>query len=307
MINVTYIEVSNTDPEHLSFSMVQRPLRPKADDAVYVRPLYFGLNAGMRSRIGRVRDGEGAIHCGDVPTSDAIVELLDESQQKQYYFVQWCPWGEIVPVAKDALLALPTQDPIPFLTILGHTGFTAWISMQLANVCSKDHVLVSGAAGGVGTAVVQWAKVAGAKVTGIASGIRCQVLASQYQIDCVDRNLKMRLPHHTVYHDGVGGKCLEAAIDAIADHGRIMLCGNLSGKPPENLSRCIHKNISLQGFTVVSYMGERERFWRKGLEHLYAGHISSDYHLSKGWEQMGDAFLQMGYGCDIGRSIVKVS
>lgn len=298
------IELTDSRQEHIAFCSKDQTIPPKDDRSVYVRPLYFGLNAGMRSRIGLKRDGAGTLEVGDVPTSDAVVERVEGDGQ--LYFVQWCPWAEYVAVPKEALIPLPTKDPIPYLTILGHTGFTAWVSMELAKVRKNDHVVVSGAAGGVGNAVIQWAKLRGAKVTGMCSTSRLPRLESLLSIPCIDRTKASELPEHSVYHDGVGGVWLERAIDAIVPHGRIMICGNLSGKFPNNFSRIIHKNVLMQGFTVMSYTKWRQRFWQEGLELLDSGKLQILYEEHEGLDQIGEAFLTMGERPTIGRHIVKV-
>lgn len=292
--------------EKIAFRTEERPYPTKTEKEVLVRPLYLGMNAGMRSRIGRDRDGAGTLHEGDIPTSDAVVCLESGPEKGRLFFLQWCPWAQIVAVSPEKLVPLPTDDPILYMTILGHTGFTGWVSMELAQLRHGDHVVVTGAAGGVGSSVIQWAQRKGVEVTALASTERIPLLEETFGISCVDRKKEKTLPTHTVFHDGVGGEWLGHAIDTISTHGRIMLCGNLSGAFPSNLSRMIHKDLTMRGFTVIDYAHWRQRFWKEGLEAYRAGELQLLYSLEEGWENLGQAFLEMGEKPHLGRSLVCV-
>lgn len=274
-------------------------------EGVLVRLKYLGMNAGMRSRIGKERDGEGTLHPGDCPTSDAVVEIL-HTQPTRHAFVQWAPWQQYFRVPASDLIPLPAADPLLFATILGHTGLTAWTSLQLAGLNERDHIVISSAAGGVGVAAVQFALAMGAQVTGIASGDRCEVV-QELGAQCLDRKKHLQWPQFTVFHDAIGGKLLEDAINHINQGGRIMICGALAGAAPANYARIIHKDLTLRGFTVMNHLDRRAEFWKQGLRWINDGVARPVYHSVRGLENAGRAFSSMDNAPGVGRQIVDCS
>lgn len=139
----------------------------------------LGLNAGLAHRLG----GEGtaygpAVALGDVPTSDAVVEVLESGHgdfQPGDLAACKLSWRTAAVLDADELrrIDLPvtaSQDDLAVhLTILGHVGFTAWTGMiHVGAVLPGETVCVSGAAGGVGSCAVQFAKAVGAIVVGVA-------------------------------------------------------------------------------------------------------------------------------------------
>lgn len=317
-MDVQRIVLKDTDCTPHSFIVEQSSLRPPRPTECLVRPLYFGLNAGMRSRIGKDRDGAGTLHVGDTPTSDALVEVIEHDTESLHHsspttklaLVQWCPWSTHALIDKTKLIELPSStqdlDPSWYLGFLGHTGFTAWLSLHLSKANSADHIIVSGAAGGVGSSLIQWAKAKGIQVSGLASHARAQSVQATLEVSCIDRDNSTQLPDHSIYHDGAGGYWLEQSINAIKQGGTIMTCGALSQEAPKNFSRIIHKDIHLIGYSVINHERLRQQFWREGIPLVKKGSIKPCLHKTEGLESMGQAFCSLSHSVEPGRSIVSM-
>ena len=207
----------------------------------------LGLNAGLAHRLG----GEGTaygpgIGVGDVPASDAVVEVLQsESEDFQpgdlavstsaWRTVQVCNAGDLRPIpSPEAGPSLETH-----LTVLGHVGFTAYTGMiHIGDVQATDTVYVSAAAGGVGSCAVQFAKARGATVIGCAGSVEkvsmiTDVLGADGGVNRHDgpalELLRTVAPDGIdLYYDNVGGEQLEAALAWLNFGGRVVICGAVS-------------------------------------------------------------------------------
>lgn len=217
-----------------NFGVFEKDIGPPKDKQVLVGLRRLGLNAGLAHRIG----GEGTaygpgIGVGDVPSSDAVVEVL-ESNAEQFrpgdLAVGKVPWGTAAVVDADELRGIsPTKssaDLNAHLTVLGHVGFTAYTGLiHVGDVAPTDVVCVSGAAGGVGSCVVQFAKARGATVIGVAGSpdkvaLLTEVLGAEQGINRHDGPavglLRDAAPNGIdLYYDYVEGEQLEAALEVL--------------------------------------------------------------------------------------------
>lgn len=300
------VVLSAATAEPSSFTVEQCPT-PHEDDGIIVEIVMLGMNAGMRSRMGKdnPRGGHSGIPIGGVPNSDAIVRVVSSTDELfpegALAMRQWSPWQRFSVCPSAELIDIPDEDPVVLATLLGHTGKTAWEALRIADLNASDHIVVSAAAGGVGTCLVQFARTMGAQVTGIASGDRCRVVR-ELGIECIDRSQGLKLPDFTVFHDAVGGALLETAIDAIADGGRIVICGALDGTPPANYARIIHHDVQLRGFSVIN-SPQREPFCSTVSRWYHEHKIHPVATVFDGLSAAGQAFCTSAPG----RKLLRVS
>lgn len=286
----------------------------------------LGLNAGLAHRLG----GEGTaygpgIGVGDVPSSDAVVEVL-ESRHDDFapgdLAVGKMHWRSAAVVEGGDLRKIegsPSQDELNArLTILGHVGFTGWTGiMHIGDVQPDDVVYVSGAAGGVGSCVVQFAKAVGATVIGVVgSDEKAKLLTEKIGADkAINRHdgdatelLQEAAPEGiTLYYDNVGGDQLEAALNVLQDGGAVVMCGAVAGmEPPGNLRNFIHKELTMQGFTVTAHEDLRDEFEEQVSGWMAEGKVQSIHTVFNGLEQVPAAFASLLDGGSSGRVIVAV-
>lgn len=288
----------------------------------------LGLNAGLAHRLGGKGSAYGpGIGIGDVPASDAVVEILESGSddfQPGDMAVGKLPWGTaaVVDAAELRKIDEPsTEEELnAHLTLLGHVGFTAYVGLvHIGAVQSGDVVYVSGAAGGVGSCVVQFAKANKATVIGVVgSDEKVTLLTDSLGADkAINRHegpaldlLRAAAPKGIdLYYDNVGGEQLEAALEVLNVGGRVVVCGAVSaedGKGPANYRNLIGQELTMRGFTVTAHEDLREQFEDEVSGWLRDGLVRSLHTVFDGIESVPEAFESLLSGGSTGRVLVSV-
>jgi len=228
--------------------------------------------------------------------------------------------GRGVTVVDPALAPLPT-----YLGTLGMTGMTAYFGLfDVGRPVAGQTVVVSGAAGAVGSVVGQLAKIHGCRVVGIAGGPdKCRWLtddlgfdaAIDYKAEDVRQALREHAPHGVdVYFDNVGGDILDAALTRLARHARIVICGAISQynategvRGPVNYLSLLVQRASMTGMVVFDYA---DRFGQAAGE--MAGWIADGRLVSReevvpgGVAAFPDALLRLFAGENTGKLVLQV-
>ncbi len=193
-------------------------------------------------------------------------------------------------------------DPTTYLGALGISGLTAYFGLlEVARIRAGDTVVVSGAAGAVGSIAGQIAKLSGCHVIGIAGGQdKCRSLLTEFGFDAaidyksenVRKALREHAPHGVdVYFDNVGGAVLDAVLTRLARGARIVICGAISQynaeqvQGPANYLMLLVARASMTGMVVFDYedrypqaMAELARWFRDGRlvsrQHIVHGDVS---------------------------------
>lgn len=311
------------------FDVVEADADGPGKGKVLVGLRQLGLNAGLAHRLG----GEGTtygpgIDVGDVPVSDAVVEVLhsgDARFRPGDIAVAKVPWCTAATVGADQLRKIDASasngDLEPHLTILGHVGFTAYIGLiHIGDVQPGDIVCVSAAAGGVGSCVVQFAKARGATVIGVAGSaekitLRTDVLGADHAVNrhngvAVDLLREVAPDGIDLYYDNVGGEQLEAALEVLNFGGRVVICGAVSDRSgsgaPANYRRLVYQELSMRGFVVTAHEDLREQFQSEVGDWLTEGTVRSIHTVFEGIERVPEAFESLLTGGSTGRVIVSV-
>lgn len=290
----------------------------------------LGLNAGLAHRIGREGTSYGpGIGIGDTPASDAVVEVLDsrsDAFQRGDLAVGKVAWRSIGVCDADGLRPVdPERHGVELedhLTVLGHVGLTAYTGMiHVGEVRAGETVYISGAAGGVGSCAVQFAKARGARVIGsVGSSAKAALLTDELGADtAVNRHdgpavdlLREAAPEGIdLFYDNVGGEQLEAALDTLVFGGRAVICGAVSQSgggsgAPRNYRQLIHQELTMRGFTVTAHENLREQFEAEVGGWLRSGIVRGVYSTFEGFERIPEAFESLLDGSSRGRVIVSV-
>lgn len=313
-----------------NFTIEQVGVPELGSGEVLVRLRRLGLNAGLANRIGGADTDYGpGIHPGDVPASDGVVEVL-QSRNKAFkegdLAVRKSPWRGVDVAAADELRKISAAEPgIPLearLTVLGHVGFTAYTGMvHIGGVQAEDTVYVSGAAGGVGSCAVQFAKAVGASVVGSAgTAEKVQLLTEELGADAAfnhhdgpaEELLRGAAPDGIdLFYDNVGGEQLEAALEVLRFRGRAVICGAASqyGKGsdrcgPANYTNAIYQELTLRGFTVTAHESLRGDFEARVAKWMHEGKVHSVHTVTDGFSNIPDAFASLLAGGNTGRMVV---
>lgn len=224
----------------------------------------------------------------------------------------------------------PSGDLAAYTHVLGSSGLTAHHGLTVVGaLATDDSVLVSAAAGAVGSLAGQMARILGAKrVVGIAGGPdKCRLATSRYGYDaCIDYQavadlgaaVRAALPEGAdLCFENVGGAPLQAALDVLRPGARIVLCGMISQYDadgpvpgPPNLWNLIVHGARMQGFRIAGLLNDRSRSREVlGLidQWLRAGRLHYDIDLRVGFEQIPQAFAALSTGQHRGRLVVRIN
>jgi NADPH-dependent curcumin reductase CurA len=279
------------------------------DQKSYIPPFELG-NTMLGGAVGRVIESASP----DFAVGDLVEHMYgwrDVAQGKAAHFTR-----------RDELGGLPTSV---YLGALGVPGITAWIGLfVVAGMQAGDAVFVSGAAGAVGTAVGQLAKLHGAsRVIGSAgSQAKIDLIISKYGYDTafnykdgkISRQLAAAAPDGIdVYFDNVGGDHLEAAIFAMNTGGRAAICGSISSynaesmpPGPRNLWMLTTKSLTLKGFTIPTMMHYAEAFTAEVAPLVRSGDFVWDETIVDGIDNTLEAFYGLMRGENTGKMLVRI-
>lgn len=297
---------------------------------VVVRNVCMSVDPYMR---GRMNDGKSYVppfQIGKPLEGGAVGRVIasqDEKTPVGTFVVSMYGWREVFVAPASSLEIVDTSlaPPSAYLGILGITGLTAWIGLfRIARLREGETIFVSGGAGAVGTAVCQLARMRGCRVIASASSEdKLAFLRNELKVDYAFNyrdgepldHLKRGAPVGLdIYFDNTGGAQLEAALYALNNHGRVVLCGGIAGynQPvpgPRNLMLAIGKRLRLEGFIVSDYFNEMPAFLSEVVPALKAGTFTSRETIVEGLDAAPAALLDIlhpGAG-NIGKMVVKLS
>lgn len=313
---------------------------PSAEDFVFVetavpqvRPgmalvenIYLSVDPYMRECMDAVWDLHTPLEGRSI---GRVVESLDAGLTAGDLVFHRSGWRTHALVRAADARVLPSVPGVPlsaYLGVLGGTGLSAYVGLtQIARVREGESVFISAAAGGVGSAAGQIARLLGAKLvigsTGSAAKVKHLIedlgfdAAFDYHQGRVADLLGKAAPDGIdVYLDNVGGEHLEAAIAALRENGRVAWCGAVaqynSAEPPAapfNLYQVVEKSLRLEGFLVRNY-GHLQRDLEELLgPHIQSGRVRVDQTVVDGFHRIVAAFLGMLRGENTGKMIVQVS
>jgi NADPH-dependent curcumin reductase CurA len=201
-------------------------------------------------------------------------------------------------------------------------GLTAYVGLlDIAGLREGDVVFVSGAAGAVGSLAGQIAKLRGHTVIGSAGSpekvahVRDELgfdAAFDYH-DGVLKQLRAAAPDGIdVYFDNVGGEHLEAAISVLNTHGRVALCGAISGynEPapgPRNMMLAVGKRLTLRGFIILDHADRHGAFVEEVGGWVRDGRVKfRETIVDGGIEAAPQAFIDLLRGANVGKMLVRL-
>lgn len=233
-------------------------------------------------------------------------------------------WTENPRVPTITLPDLGDLSPSLGLGVLGMPGNTAYFGLlELCNPKMGETVVVSGAAGAVGSLVGQIAKIKGCKVVGIAgSDTKGKWLTQElgfdhfinYKTQNVEKELKKLAPEGVdCYFDNVGGEISTTVINQMNVRGRVALCGAISSyndTAPAKVTTPEHsivfQQIRLEGFTVLRWNDRWMEGIEQNLEWIKEGKLKYKETVTDGFVNIFKAFVDMLQGGNIGKAVVKV-
>lgn len=316
-------------PKGSDFETKEQPVQEPADGEVLVRLIYLSLDPAMRGwmtdrksyvapiGIGEVMRGFGA---GEVVSSrfpgispgDRVAGLLG--------------WQRYATVKGKDLEKLPAELPLTLaMGPLGMTGLTAYFGLlDVGQPKEGETVLVSGAAGAVGSIVGQIARIKGCRAVGIAgSDAKCQWLTEElgfdaafnYKTGVLSDEIRRTCPNGVdVYFDNVGGEILDTTLKHINRRARIVICGAISQynatevvPGPSNYMSLLVNRARMEGFLIFDYQKQFPAAQAELGQWIREGKIHSKSDVVEGLENAPRALLRLFDGSNTGKLLVKIS
>ncbi|MFF7990089.1 NADP-dependent oxidoreductase [Kitasatospora xanthocidica] len=315
-------------PTAENFAFVEEALPALTAGEVLVENLYQSVDPYMREEMD---EGGWELHAPlEGRTLGRVVESRADALPVGSVILHRQAWRTHSVVTAEGAYLLPEFAGVPLsahLSVLGGTGLSAWVGLtRIARLQPGETVFVSAAAGGVGTAAGQLARLLGAGriigSTGTAAKAArlTERLGFDAAFDYHDGPIADRLREAApdglhVYLDNVGGDHLEAAIDVLRDHGRIAWCGAVAqyNRPqdpppaPRNLYDVVGKSVRLEGFLVRNHLDARPELYDFLVPHLRSGAVVPDETIVDGFDHVVDAFLGMLRGANTGKMLVRIA
>ena len=312
-----------------NFTLAKTELKPLEDGEVMVRNLFMSVDPYMRGRMNEGKSYVTRFELGKALEGAAVGEVI-ESRAKEFKpgdaVTSNFGWRErFIALPKELhLVSRDVSSLSVYLGALGMTGMTAWAGLNLVEVKAGDVIFISGAAGAVGNMAGQLAKLRGCRVIGLAGSMdkvkflraNCGFdVAFNYNLGPVLKQLNFEEPHGIdVYFDNVGGATLEAALDALRVHGRIIACGGISGynaeKPlpgPSNLFNMITKRLTMKGLLVLDWLDRQAEFEKEVGGYLQSGKLKNVETITQGIDHAVDAFIGLFHGRNRGKMAVELA
>ncbi|WP_110947051.1 NADP-dependent oxidoreductase [Pseudomonas bohemica] len=311
------------------FTFKTVPVAELAAGQVLVKNEYLSLDPAMRGWMNEGKSYIAPVGLGEVMRALGVGKVIESQNPTiavgdyvqgmlgvQDYFV-----GELNGFHKVD----PKRLPLPvYLAALGMTGMSAYFALlEIGQPKAGDTVVISGAAGAVGSIAGQIAKIKGCRVIGIAGGKeKSQALLDEFGFDgAIDYKnedlhaaLKRECPKGVdVYFDNVGGDILDAVLTRLAPKARVVICGAISQynnkeaiKGPANYLSLLVNRARMEGFVVMDHA---ENFAKAGAEiagWLAQGKLKSKEHIVEGLETFPETLQMLFKGENNGKLVLKV-
>jgi NADPH-dependent curcumin reductase CurA len=315
-------------PTDSNWSFDEGPAPEPGEGEVLVKVSHISLDPAMRAWMNEGATYIEDVKVGDVMRANAVGEVIASNTPKLEVGaqVQGVLGVQQYAVAKpkellvvDAALA-PVQS---YLGILGWPGMTAYFGLlDIGKAKEGDTVVISGAAGAVGSVTGQIAKLKGCRVVGIAGGPdKCKYLVEELgfdgAIDYKNENIRNRLgelcPKRVdVFFDNVGGEILDAVLSKVAMHARIVISGAISQynnprfRGPNNYMALLTYRARMEGFVVFDYAARCGEAAAEIAKWMSEGKLKNKEHIVKGIESFPSAFLKLFSGEKLGKLILEV-
>ncbi|SPM36562.1 NADPH-dependent curcumin reductase CurA [Mycobacterium rhizamassiliense] len=313
-----------------TFELVEEAVPEIRDGEALVRVDWISLDPTNRTWINDTPTYLPPVGIGEVMRAGGLGEVV-ASKNPNY------PVGQIVQGLvgwQEYLVAADTQplfgvdvaegvSPSAYMGALGTTGLTAWIGIRdIGKPQPGDTVVVSAAAGAVGSIAGQLAKADGARVVGIAGGPdKCRLLTEElgfdaavdYRADDWVAQLKAATPKGIdVDFENVGGVIMDAVFARLNVGARVALCGLISGyneadppTGPRAFGNLLIQRATLQGFIVLDHLGRTAEANREIAGLIADGRLTPLETVVEGFEQLPTAINMLFDGKNVGKLMVK--
>ncbi|MEU6145581.1 NADP-dependent oxidoreductase [Streptomyces sp. NPDC047081] len=321
-------------PEPDDFRIEAGPVPSPGDGQLLVRNVYFGVDPGLRPALAETPPGVTDDEFEPIPIGGLVgyfdVGVVIESRHPDFAPGEWVTamlkWQEygVVDAGQARKVPAGPLSPSTALGVLGVPGLSAYFGLELGDPQPGETVLVTSAAGGVGSIAAQLAAIRGCRVIGTAgSDEKCRRLRD-------DLGLAAALNYRTqkdlaaavrevapdgvdVLFDNVVNQMISDLLPRMRPHGRIVVCGQIAdyGLPPadvpgiRNTNRFVTHRLTMRGLFVHDHAPEFPDALRRLTDWVTAGALTYREDVEHGFERLPNAFAALFTGDTAGRKIVR--
>lgn len=315
-----------------NFDFVEVPLPELAEGEALIRTLYLSLDPTNRIWMSDVPQYMPPVALGEVMRGAGIGQVVLTRSRRFAVgdlVTGLVGWQDYVVAREDAPFPfhhIPQGLPLPLSTLmgtLGMTGLTAYFGLlECAPPRPGETVVVSAAAGAVGSIVGQIAKLKGCRAVGLAgSHEKCKLLVDELGYDAAvcykDADWKQQLSAACpsgidVNFENVGGELMDAVVDRMNLHGRIALCGLISGYNAGQRSRgnwdaILMKRITVRGFIITDFLPRFGEAAAALATWLIEGQLKHKETVVEGLEHAPETLNRLFAGQNVGKLMIKVA
>ena len=312
--------------------LIEEPVRDLAPEEVLIRTVYLSLDPTNRIWMSDQDQYLPPVQIGDTMRGGAIgvVERSRSDRFRQGDLVNpglagWSVYSIVNAASLNPVPAIPGVPLSAYMSVLGATGLTAWFGMtDIGRPQPGETVVVSAAAGAVGSIAGQIAKLRGARVIGIAGGkAKCDWLTGElgfdgvidYKAEDVGAALDRLCPTGVdVNFENVGGAIMDAVISRMNNFGRVALCGMIStynndgpAPGPTDFGRVLMHRLLIKGFIVIDYLPRAGEAFAELAPWVTGGQLKWKVHIEDGLENALESVGRLFSGEHDGKLLVRVS
>jgi NADPH-dependent curcumin reductase CurA len=317
-------------PKRSDWTYAQEPARDPGEGELLIKVLYISLDPAMRGWMNEGKSYVAPVGIGEVMRAGGAGRVIASKNQRFAvgdHVTGMLGVQEYVLSNGKGITRVDTSfAPLPVhLGTLGMPGLTAYFALlDVGRPKSGETVVVSAAAGAVGSVAGQIAKVKGCRLVGIAGGPeKCRYVVKELgfdaAIDYKHEDVKKSLREHCpkgidVYFDNVGGDILDAVLTLITRGARIIICGAISQynntgpvKGPSNYLSLLVNRARMEGMIVFDYAERYGEAIREMAGWMSAGKLKSREDIVEGLETFPETLLKLYKGENFGKLELKVA
>ncbi|WP_435414977.1 NADP-dependent oxidoreductase [Polaribacter aestuariivivens] len=317
-------------PDENTWKLEEHTIPELQEGEILIQHHYISLDPAMRGWMNDTKSYIPPVELNHVMRAGAIGKVIKNNNNSNFEIGDCVTsWGGVQQYSvsngdgwfkvDDKKATMPT-----YLGTLGMPGMTAYFGiLEVGKIKEGDIVLVSGAAGAVGSIVGQIAKIKGCKVIGIAGGSeKCEYIKNElgyddaidYKSENIYSALKKKCPKGIdVYFDNVGGVILDAALSKLRMHAKVVICGAISQynnkhkiNGPNNYLSLLVTRSTMQGMVVMDYTKDFGKATKQMITWLNEGKIKSKEDIYEGIENFQETYNRLFTGEKSGKLVLKV-
>jgi hypothetical protein len=316
------------EPDRSNWTFTTEPVPEPTEGQIQVKVLYLSLDPAMRGWMNDAKSYVPPVGIGEVMRALGLGRVLASKHPKfavgDFVTGTFGIQEYAVSDGRGVVKVDPKAGLTIYLAALGMTGLSAYFGLlDVGQVKAGDTVVVSGAAGAVGSVVGQIARIKGARAVGLAGGPeKCRFLTEELGFDAaidyksadLRKALKAACPNGVnVYFDNVGGEILDVVLAQLARSARVVLCGAISQynagavRGPANYLSLLVNRARMEGFIVFDYAHRYGEALQELAGWVASGQLKSREEVVEGFETFPEALLRLFAGQNTGKLVLKVA